>query len=56
MLQAADERRWGWFVAVLLLGAVGSLTYGLAQPAATVEKTSALGVNPDGRDLSRPFT
>jgi hypothetical protein len=23
MLKAADEKRWGWFVAVLLLGVVG---------------------------------
>jgi hypothetical protein len=34
MLQAAEEKRWGWFVAVLLLGAIGSLAYGLARPAA----------------------
>ena len=34
MLQAADEKRWGWFVAVLLLGAIGSLAYGLAKPEA----------------------
>jgi Na+-driven multidrug efflux pump len=34
MLQAADEKRWGWFVAVLLLGAIGSLAYGLAKPNA----------------------
>jgi hypothetical protein len=34
MLQAADEKRWGWFVAVLLLGAIGSLAYGLTRPAA----------------------
>jgi uncharacterized membrane protein YiaA len=36
MLQAADEKRWGWFVTVLLLGAVGSLAYGLKWPAAAV--------------------
>jgi hypothetical protein len=34
MLVAADEKRWGWFVAVLLLGAIGSLAYGLAKPEA----------------------
>jgi uncharacterized membrane protein YiaA len=34
MLQAADEKRWGWFVAALLLGAIGSLAYGLAKPEA----------------------
>ena len=34
MLQAADEKRWGWFVAVLLLGAIGSLAYALAKPEA----------------------
>jgi hypothetical protein len=34
MSQAADEKRWGWFVAVLLLGAIGSLAYGLAKPKA----------------------
>ena len=34
MLQTADEKRWGWFVAVLLLGAIGSLAYGLAKPEA----------------------
>ena len=32
MLVAADEKRWGWFVAVLLLGAIGSLAYALAKP------------------------
>ena len=37
MLQAADEKRWGWFVAVLLLGAVGSLIYGLAQSTTAVD-------------------
>jgi hypothetical protein len=35
MLQAADEKRWGWFVAVLLLGAIGSLAYGLAKSEAS---------------------
>ena len=34
MLRAVDEKRWGWFVAVLLLGAIGSLAYGLAKPEA----------------------
>jgi hypothetical protein len=37
MLQAADEKRWGWFVVVLLLGAIGSLAYGLARPAAAID-------------------
>ncbi len=32
MLQAADEKRWGWFVAVLLLGAIGSLPMAVARP------------------------
>ena len=37
MLQAADEKRWGWFVAVLLLGAIGSLAYALARPTTAVD-------------------
>jgi hypothetical protein len=37
MLQAADEKRWGCFVAVLLLGALGSLAYGLARPTTAVD-------------------
>jgi hypothetical protein len=37
MLQAADEKRWGWFVAVLLLGAIESLAYGLARPTIAVD-------------------
>jgi uncharacterized membrane protein YiaA len=37
MLQAADEKRWGWFVAILLLGAIGSLAYALARPATGVD-------------------
>lgn len=37
MLQAADEKRWGWFVAVLLLGAIGSLAYALARPTTPVD-------------------
>jgi len=32
MLQAVEEKRLGWFVAVLSLGAIGSLAYGLAKP------------------------
>jgi hypothetical protein len=32
MLTAADQKRWGWFVAAPCLGAIGSLAYGLAQP------------------------
>jgi hypothetical protein len=31
MLQTIDEKRWGWFITVLLLGAIGSLAYGLAK-------------------------
>jgi hypothetical protein len=37
MLQAADEKRCDWFVAVLFLGAMGSLAYALARPTPGVD-------------------
>ena len=32
LIKTAQIRRWGWFAAVLLLPALGSLVYGLAGP------------------------
>jgi hypothetical protein len=32
LIKTAQIRRWGWFAAVLLLPALGSLLYGLAGP------------------------
>ena len=32
LIRTAQIRRWGWFAAVLLLPALGSLLYGLAGP------------------------
>jgi hypothetical protein len=32
LIETARTRRWGWFAAVLLLPALGSLLYGLAGP------------------------
>lgn len=32
LIKTAQISRWGWFVAVLLLGSLGSLIYGLAGP------------------------
>jgi len=32
LLTTARVRRWGWFIAVLLLSPLGSLLYGLAGP------------------------
>ncbi len=32
LIQTAQIRRWGWFAAVLLLPALGSLVFGLAGP------------------------
>jgi hypothetical protein len=32
LIKTAQIRRWGWFAAVLLLPALGSLLYGLAVP------------------------
>jgi hypothetical protein len=55
LLQAADEKRWGWFVAAVLLGVVGSLAYGLARPAATAETTSAPVADLGGYDRSRCY-
>ncbi len=33
LITTAHIRRWGWFVAVLLISPLGSLLYGLAGPA-----------------------
>jgi hypothetical protein len=32
LITTAHNRRWGWFVAVLLISPLGSLLYGLAGP------------------------
>jgi hypothetical protein len=32
LIKTGQTRRWGWFAAVLLLPALGSLLYGLAGP------------------------
>lgn len=32
LIRTAQLQRWGWFVAVLLLGSLGALIYGLAGP------------------------
>jgi hypothetical protein len=32
LVQTAQLRRWGWFVAVLLISPLGSLLYGVAGP------------------------
>ncbi len=32
LVKTAQLSRWGWFVAVLLLGAIGTLIYGIAGP------------------------
>ena len=33
LIKTAQIRRWGWFVAVLLLSPLGSLLYGIAGPS-----------------------
>jgi hypothetical protein len=45
LITTAHLRRWGWFVAVLLLSPLGSLLYGLAgpPPSAKPEATRARG-------------
>ncbi len=37
LIQTAQIRRWGWFAAVLLLPALGSLVYGLVGPTTTAK-------------------
>jgi hypothetical protein len=38
LIKTAQIRRWGWFAAVLLLPALGSLLYGLAGPTTSAKQ------------------
>ena len=38
LIRTAQIRRWGWFAAVFLLPALGSLLYGLAGPTTKVNQ------------------
>jgi len=40
LIRTAQLQRWGWFVAVLLLGSLGALIYGLAGPETSSAQTS----------------